>query len=173
VGAHRAENPGTNGWLILLWSAVAVLVLVVVGIFATLVGMGRIDLFPQPASTAAPVPEDVGVIDTSYSVMVLNATPDETLDDGVRENLIDEGWAADTVFAVDGSTDDFPQTTVFYVADADEEAALGLADLLGGAAVEQSDTYAELNDTDGAQLTVVLGLDRAAAAPESDDAPSS
>ncbi|GAB3601288.1 LytR C-terminal domain-containing protein [Microbacterium tumbae] len=165
VGAHRAENPGSNGWMVLLWAAVAALVLLVVGIFGTLVVMDRISLFPESQQSAAPLPEDTGVVDTAYSVMILNASPDEALDDAMRDTLVNAGWNADIVFAVDGSADDFPETTVYYVAEADEEAALGLANLIGGALVEQSDFYADLNNTEGAQLTVVIGVDRSTVAP--------
>lgn len=146
--------------MVLLWSAVAVLVLLVVGIFGTLVVMERITLFPGAEESATPLPEETGTLDTTYSVMILNATPDTGIDDELRATLVDAGWNADIVFAVDGSTDDFPETTVYYVDAADEQAALGLASFIGGALVEQSDVYASLNTTDTSQLTVVMGLDR-------------
>ncbi|MGW8484545.1 LytR C-terminal domain-containing protein [Microbacterium sp. NPDC055903] len=169
VGAHRAENPGGNGWMVLLWAVVAALVLLVAGIFGTLVVMGRISLFPETQQTATPAPEETGVVDMTYSVMILNATPDDGIDDDLRQTLIDEGWDGSIVFAVDGSTDDFPETTVYYVDAADEQAALGLADLIGGALVEQSDVYAGQNTTDVAQLTVVLGVDRTTPAPDAQE----
>ncbi|WP_336297683.1 LytR C-terminal domain-containing protein [Microbacterium sp. EF45047] len=166
VGAHRAEAPGMNGWIVLLWSAAAALVLIVGGIFASLVVMGRIDLFPEAAPVTTSTPGVKGEIDTSYRVMILNATPDEGLGEELRQTLLDNGWTAETVFASDGASEDFPQTTVYFVDDADVSAALGLAELIGGAEVEKSDFYAGLNDSDSPQLTVVLGLDKAAAAPE-------
>ncbi|MFS2280065.1 LytR C-terminal domain-containing protein [Microbacterium sp. OR21] len=163
VGAHRAEQPGMNGLVVLLWSAAVALVLIVCGIFVSLVMMDRISLFagddPTPVQTGAGV---VAELDTSYRVLILNATPEEGLVAEVREKLLAEGWATGDVFGSDGSSQEFSKTTVFYVADADEGAALGLADLLGGAEVEQSDFYAALNDTDEPQLTVVIGLDRVA-----------
>ncbi|MFJ4222618.1 LytR C-terminal domain-containing protein [Microbacterium sp. NPDC089695] len=174
VGAHRAEAPGMNGWIVLLWSFVAALVLIIGGIFGSLVVMGRISLFPEAVPTATPTPEETGVIDTTYSVLILNATADEGLDEQMRDTLINSGWAADIVFASDSTSQDFSTTTVYYVADEDELAAIGLAGLIGGADVQQSDFYAAMNDTDQKQLTVVIGLDRSAnppASPEETPAP--
>lgn len=154
-----------NGWVVLLWSFVAALVLIIGGIFGSLVVMGRITLFPEAVPTATPTPEETGVIDTTYSVMILNATPDEGLDAQVRDQLINSGWPAETVYASDSASQDFATTTVYYIADEDELAAIGLAGVIGGADVQQSDFYAELNETDQKQLTVVIGLDRSTTAP--------
>ena len=151
--------------MVLLWSVVAALVLLVVGIFISLVVMGRIALVPETQETVAPTPHETAVLDTSYSVLILNATPDDGLDDQMRDELINAGFTADLVLATDGNADDFPETTIYYIDAADEEAALALADLIGGAAVEQSDYYAAMNDTGQAQLTVVIGLDRVEEAP--------
>ncbi|MGF6821822.1 hypothetical protein M2317_000708 [Microbacterium sp. ZKA21] len=161
VGAHRAENPGSNGWMVLLWSVVAALVLLVVGVFVSLIVMGRIVLFPTPEASVAPVPEDTGIVDTSYSVLILNATPEDGADEVMREQLINEGFDPALVLTSPASSQDFPETTVYYVAEEDAEAAIGLANLIGGAAVEQSDYYAAMNDTDQSQLAVVIGLDDA------------
>lgn len=154
-----------NGWVVLLWSFVATLVLIIGGIFGSLVVMGRITLFPEAVPTATPTPVETGVVDVTYSVMILNASPDAGLDEQMRDTLINSGWAADVVFASDSASQDFSTTTVYYIADEDELAAIGLANLIGGAAVEQSDFYADLNDTGAKQLTVVIGVDRSSAAP--------
>ena len=45
-----------NGWVVLLWSFVAALVLIIGGIFGSLVVMGRISLFPEAVPTATPTP---------------------------------------------------------------------------------------------------------------------
>lgn len=158
-----------NGWVVLLWSFVAALVLIIAGIFGSLVVMGRITLFPEAVPTVAPTPEETGVVDTSYSVMILNATPDAGLDAQMRDELVNSGWPAETVYASDSASQDFSTTTVYYVADEDELAAIGLARLIGGADVQQSDFYAGLNETDQKQLAVVIGLDRSATAPETTD----
>ncbi|WP_435746507.1 LytR C-terminal domain-containing protein [Microbacterium sp. PMB16] len=166
VGAHRAEAPGMNGWVVLLWSFVAALVLIIAGIFGALVVMDRITLFPDAQPSATPTPEETGVVDTTITVMILNGTPDDELDTQMRDTLINNGWTADKVLATPSDTEDFAATTVFYVDAEDELAAIGLAHVLGGAAVQQSDFYATLNDTGGKQLTVVIGLDRSTSAPE-------
>jgi hypothetical protein len=171
VGAHRAEAPGMNGWVVLLWSFVAALVLIIGGIFGSLVVMGRITLFPEAVPSATPAPVETGVVDTAYSVMILNATPDEGLDEQMRELLINTGWAADIVFASDSASEDFSTTTVYYIDAEDELAAIGLAGLIGGAEVQQSDFYADQNSTDQKQLTVVIGLDRASGAAETTEEP--
>ncbi|MEV4737973.1 LytR C-terminal domain-containing protein [Microbacterium sp. LMX7-1.2] len=163
-----------NGWIVLLWSFVAALVLIIGGIFGSLVVMGRITLFPEAVPTATPTPEETGVIDTSYSVLILNATADEGLDEQMRETLINNGWAADVVFASDSTSQDFTTTTVYYVADEDELAAIGLAGLIGGADVQQSDFYQAQTAEGQKQLTVVIGLDDSAnppASPEETPAP--
>lgn len=154
-----------NGWVVLLWSFVAALVLIIAGIFGSLVVMGRITLFPEPVASATPLPEETGVIDTGYSVMILNATAEEGLDEQMRDVLINNGWPADTVFASDSTSQDFSTTTIYYVSEDDELAAIGLAGLLGGAAVEQSDFYLGETEEGQKQLTVVIGLDATAGAP--------
>lgn len=155
-----------NGWVVLLWSFVAALVLIIAGIFGSLVVMGRISLFPEAAPTSAPTPVETGIVDPSISVMILNGTPDEGLDTRMRDTLINNGWAADDVFAGDSSSQDFAATTVFFVDEADELAAIGLANLLGGAAVQQSDYYSGQTEDGEKQFTVVIGLDRSTSAPE-------
>jgi len=153
-----------NGLVVLLWSAAVALVLIVVGIFIALVMMGRISLFPSADVTSPQDPGVVAKVDTSYRVLILNATPAEGLSESVRQQLLGEGWASADVFGSDGSSQEFAETTVFYVEPADESAALGVAEVIGGAQVEQSDFYAALNDSDRKQVTVVIGLDRAAGA---------
>ncbi|PRB08640.1 hypothetical protein CQ047_12240 [Microbacterium sp. MYb72] len=154
-----------NGWVVLLWSFVAALVLIIAGIFGSLVVMGRITLFPEAVPSSTPTPVETGVVDTAYSVMILNATPEEGLEAQIRAKLIDSGWTADKVSATESASKDFATTTVYYVDDADELAAIGLANLIGGADVQKSDFYASMNETGGKQLTVVIGLDRSSSAP--------
>ncbi|PKI90056.1 hypothetical protein CW368_11670 [Actinomycetales bacterium SN12] len=162
-----------NGLVVLLWSAAVALVLIVCGIFVSLVMMDRISLFG--GSEPAPVQTQPGVVaqvDTSYRVLVLNATPEKGRVAEVREKLLAEGWATDDVFGSDGASQEFSKTTVFYVADADEGAALGVADVLGGVDVQQSDFYAGMNDSERPQLTVVIGLDEADSSAPATEAPA-
>lgn len=151
-----------RGWLVFLWAAVATVVLVAVGIFGTLLASGRIELVPTPTPTVEPTPEVTPVIDQSYEVMILNATPEQGLATQMKEVVVGAGWAADAVTAGEAGSEDFPTTTVFYVNPADEAAAKGLAQVIGGAATEQSEAYPPTSP-DVPQLTVVIGLDRTAA----------
>ncbi|ALJ19654.1 LytR C-terminal domain-containing protein [Microbacterium sp. No. 7] len=176
VGAHRAENPRLRAGVVVLWAAVATVVLVGVGVFGTLVATGRID-FDQAStsasptgqpSTAPPAPEE-SVVDTAYYVMVLNATDTDGLAGDLREQIIAAGWAEDMVEASYASATDFETTTVFYPYEEAAPAARGLAEVIGGAEVVLSDAYqplddeatAELDESLQRQLVVVIGLDRA------------
>ena len=98
----------------------------------------------------------------------------------IREHiLVTAGWSSDQVNASEAGTTDFAETTVYYAFPDDEAAAAGIADLLGGARIEQSDFYQPVDDTatedvdesQSSQLTVVIGLDRTADAPEETPAP--
>lgn len=161
-----------NGWVVLLWSLVAALVIIVVGIFVALVMMGRIALFPDADTPGPSAPEAQGVVDTTYSVLVLNATPEEDLEVDLRDTLMNNGWLGDSVSYGPAGQQDFAETTVYYVNAEDELAAIGLADVIGGAHVEQSDAYAAADDPEQKQLVVAIGLDRTSAAPESAQTPA-
>ena len=162
VGAHRAENPRMRAWVVLVWAALATVVLVAAGIFGTLVLTGRVTLSPEPEATA-PAPVVVTPqLDTTYDVLVLNATPEAGLASRTRDDIIAAGWPADLVLAGDAGSDDFATTTVYYPFPTDEAAALALADVIGGAQVVQSEVYQPVDDPESRQLAVVLGLDRVA-----------
>ncbi len=151
-----------RGWVVLLWAALATVVLIAVGIFGTLLASGRIELGPAPSATQTPVPQVTPVVDTSYHVLVLNATPEQGLATQTKDVVVSAGWLADTVTAGEAGSEDFPTTTVFYVDPEDEGAAAGLAGVIGGAAIEQSDAY-QPAQPETRQLTIVIGLDSTAA----------
>lgn len=166
VGAHRAENPRLRAGLMLFWAVVAVLVLVAAGIFGTLLATGRISLFPTAEATTpvaeAPV-EAEPVVDTSYPVLILNATTERGLANSVADTVTAAGWSPDIVDAGEAGSQDFATTTIYYLTADDEGAARGLAGVIGGADVEMSEAYpgpAAEDGTPGKQLTIVLGEDR-------------
>jgi hypothetical protein len=161
-----------NGWLVLLWAFVSALVLIVAGIFVALLMMGRITLFPASEATVEPTPEATGVVDMSYSVWILNATPEEGLDVQMRETLINAQWPNALISYGAASQQDFAETTVYYDAADAELAAIGLADLIGGAHVEQSDVYADPSNPEQKQLVIVIGLDRSSIQPEPAETPA-
>lgn len=151
--------------VVVFWSFVSIIVLVAVGIFGTLVYTGRIALFPEPepTTTTAPVEEVAPVVDTTYPVLILNATPQRGLANTMRDTVIGAGWTAEAVSAGEAGSQDFATTTVFFTAPEDEGAARGLADVIGGADVELSDAYPGAVGPDGVaapQLTIVIGADR-------------
>lgn len=152
-----------RGWVVLIWAAVATIVLIAVGIFGTLLASGRIELFPTPSPTSTPQPTVEAVVDTSYQILILNATPQDGLATQMKDDVVAAGWSTDDVVPSEAGSNDFAQTTVYYVNPEDQSAALGLAGVIGGAKVEQSDTY-QPADPASPQLTIVIGLDRIAAA---------
>jgi LytR cell envelope-related transcriptional attenuator len=171
VGAHRAENPRMRAGVVLFWALLATVVLVTVGIFGTLLTTGRIVLFPTPEPTVTPLPVVTPVVDTTYAVLVLNATPEEGLATQMKDVVVAAGWAEDTVSAGEAGSTDFPETTIYYYLPADEAAAAGLAQTIGGAKLAQSDVYQPVDDPEAKQLTIVIGLDRTANPPSPTPAP--
>ncbi|MCE4026610.1 MULTISPECIES: LytR C-terminal domain-containing protein [unclassified Microbacterium] len=174
VGAHRAENPGMRGWFVLLWAAVATAVLIAVGIFAAMLAMGRISF-----DGGAPVPSvsrtataSAPALDTSYAVLVLNATGANGLAASTRDTIVNAGFAGNAVAASDASTQDFPTTTVYYKTEADKPAAQALANLIGATKIAVSDQYGDDVVAGQKQLTVVLGLDLAKNAPTTEPTPA-
>ena len=142
-----------------------------VGIFGTLIVTGRVVLFPTPEPTVTPLPIVTPVIDTTYEVLVLNATPEAGLATQMKDVVVAAGWAEDSVLASEAGSTDFPETTVYYYLPDDEAAAAGLAEVIGGAKLEQSDVYQPADDPEAKQLTVVIGLDRTASPPSATPTP--
>ena len=159
-----------RAWVVLLWAALATIVLVAVGIFGTLIVTGRVVLFPTPEPTVAPLPIVTPVLDPSYDVLVLNATPEEGLATQMKAVIVGAGFPTDNVTAGEAGATDFAETTVFYALPEDEAAAAGLAQLIGGAKIEQSDAYPSAS-ADRRQLAIVIGLDRTANPPTDAPAP--
>ncbi len=160
-----------RAWVVLLWALLATVVLIAVGIFGTLLVSGRVVLFPTPEPTASPLPVVTPVVDTSYEVLVLNATPEQGLATQTKDVVVAAGWAEDTVSAGEAGSTDFPQTTIYYYLPEDEAAAAGLAEVIGGAELAQSDVYQPTEDPEAKQLTIVIGLDRTANPPAETPAP--
>jgi hypothetical protein len=171
VGAHRAENPRLRAGVIVLWALVATILLVGIGIFGSLIASGRIALIPEstPEPTATAVTE--AVVDTSFTVNVLNGTAEAGLATTMKDEIVAAGWNADSVLPSQASVTDFAETTIYYAFPADEGAARGLAEVIGGANVALSDVYqpvddeatGDLDESQNKVLTIVIGLDRTAA----------
>lgn len=160
-----------RGWVILLWAALATVALIAIGIFGMLLVTGRVVLFPTPEPSVTPLPITTPVLDTAYDVLVLNATPEQGLATQLKDVVVAAGWAEDTVLASEAGSTDFPVTTVYYYLPADEAAAAGLAEAIGGADIEQSDVYQPAGDPEAKQLAIVIGLDRTSTPPSSTPTP--
>ena len=161
VGAHRAEQPGMRGVVVLLWAAVATVVLVIAGIVGFLY-LSQQGALPAATEEPAPVETTTATVDTSYTVLVLNGTGTEGLDDEVAAQLVAAGFAEELVIPTDSSSTDFETTTVYYADESDEAAALGVAEAIGASDVVQSTAYQNA-DPEAKELTVVVGLDRVSA----------
>ncbi len=160
-----------RGSVVLLWSAVAAVVLIAVGIFGTLVATGRISLAPATSPGATSAPEVEPVVDTSFAVLVLNATPERGLAARVRDVVIAAGWAPEDVLDGEAGSNDFAATTVYFATAEDEGAARGLAAVVGATEIVLDPVYQPVDDpatedvdeSDVRQLAVVVGLDLTAA----------
>ena len=178
VGAHRAEQPRMRPWTVVAWAVLGCVVLTASGIFAALVVSGRVDLTPDQSAAASQEPSTAPVIDTNYTVLVLNGTAQQGLAEDTKATIVASGWPDSSVEAGQSSATDFETTVVYYATPEDEPAAAGLAEVLGGARVEQSDAYQfedapetpEVDETTVKRLVAVIGLDRATvpADPDSD-----
>ncbi|MDQ1174625.1 hypothetical protein QE430_002932 [Microbacterium testaceum] len=173
VGAHRAESPRSRGWIVFLWAAIATLVLIIAGVFGTLVLSGRLSFgdADAPAPVISAEPTTPSVVDTSYTVVVLNGTPQDGLAASLREQIVAAGWSSDDVETGNSDTTDFATTTVYYKGEGDAAAAEGLAQTIGGAQTAQSDFLQPADDpgtpddeSAAKRLIVVIGLDRAGGA---------
>ncbi len=159
VGAHRAENPRLRGAVVFAWAAVATIVLIGAGVLGTLIVTDRLNGASDAPLGATPSPTITPVIDTSYSVLILNATGEPGEATGAKDAVVHAGWPAAKVSPGEaGST--YPTTTVYYAADEDAAAAEGLAGVIGDAVIAKSEKYQPAGDAKAKQLTVVLGTDR-------------
>jgi len=166
VGVHRAENPRLRPGLIVLWSAAAAAVFIIVGIVGTLAVTGRFAAPEAGPTTAAPTPGVTPIIDTSFDVLILNATGEDGQATRAKDAVVKAGWSSDAVSPGEaGST--YPTTTVYYSDAADQAAAAGLAQIVGATAVVLDDQYQTASDAKGKQLTVVLGTDLVASSSPS------
>lgn len=158
VGAHRAPPKPGAGWVKLAWAAIAVIVLVGLGVATLFIASGRIDLSAwfgtqsEPVVSASQGPVEA-TIDPSLSVTVLNGTQTDGLAEQVGATLAESGWMVGT--QNNANDRGIEETVVYYAAEADLGAAKALAEQVGGAPTVLSPGIADT----GAQLMVVLGAD--------------
>lgn len=166
VGAHRAPRPRGRGWVAVGWAALATIVLVGAGIFGLSLVNGSISFHgagstatrttsgtpsASATKTSTPTPTVVPTVNPSLSVNVLNGTATEGLAGKVGDTLTAAGWKVAALANADRT--DLAETIVYYSDPANQGAALGVAQSLPGAKVQQSTAYADT----GADITVVVG----------------
>jgi len=166
VGVHRAENPRMRPAVILAWAAVAAVIVIAAGVIGTLAVTGRFGAPQAGPTTAAPSPDVTPVIDTSFSVLILNATGEEGQATLAKDAVVKAGWNSGAVSPGEASST-YPTTTVYYADAADHAAAVGLAQIVGATATVQDDQYQTATDANTKQLTVVLGTDLVASSSPS------
>lgn len=161
VGAHRGEQPRMRRGVVLLWSVLAAVVLTVLGILGLLFMMQTRDVpAPMPSATATATVAPAPVSLENYEAFILNATGDESRGVAMQAELEALGWAPERIHLPNADTNDFPQTTLVYVDEADADAARSLAASLGIEIVEQSAAYAGLATSDALHpIVIVLGAD--------------
>ncbi|MFF2053270.1 LytR C-terminal domain-containing protein [Leifsonia sp. NPDC058194] len=162
VGAHRAPRPRGRGWIAVGWAALAVVVLVGAGIFGLSLVNGSISFTGStssgsatPTPTPTPTPTIVPTVDPSLTVNVLNGTATAGLGGKVGDVLTAAGWKVGAVANADMT--DLAKTVVYYSDPAKEAAALGVAQSLPGATIQNTQDFADT----GADITVVIGSDYA------------
>lgn len=169
VGAHRAPVRPGRGWFVFLWSAVAVVILVVGGIVAlNLLGdrISFVDTSTPAATSPSPTetPTATPTIDPDAMVTVLNGTGTRGLATSAIEQLNAAGWTQ-SITPGSASAADVATTTVYYEDPSQEGAARGLARDLGIGSIQLS-TQFQIPVGEGEepilQITVVLGADYAA-----------
>lgn len=158
VGAHRAPRPRGRGWIAVGWAALATIVLVGAGIFGLSVINGNLSFHGSPASTSrsqtptpTPTPTIVPTVNPSLQVNVLNGTSTEGLAQTVGDKLKAAGWKIAALANADRNN--LASTIVYYGNPANQAAALGVAQSLPGATIQQSNAF----DDTGADITVVIG----------------
>ena len=162
VGAHRSPRPKGRGWIAVGWAVLATVVLVAVGVFGLSLVNGSISFHGALSSSSAlksqtstptptPTPTIVPTVDPSLSVTVLNGTTRGGLAKTAGDKLTAAGWKVRALGNAD--TSNVAQTVVYYSDPKNKAAALGVAQSLPGATIQETQTYA----ASGADITVVVG----------------
>lgn len=169
VGAHRASTTRRGGWVTFWWALAATIVLIGLGVVGLFLANNRLDFAlpsapsaspsapatptetPAPTPTTPPAPTPT--LDPALQITVLNGTPGVGVAGGLAEVLGAAGWNVTTT--ADASSEDVPDTIVYYADATLEGAARGLAESVPSADILLSSDYAE----SGADLTVVIGND--------------
>lgn len=153
VGAHRVTAKPRYVWQYVIAGALAVALCVTIGI-VTIHGFFGSDSKSASGSSETAAPTVKAALDPEATIAIFNANPDTALATNLSNTISAEGWGQVTFTE---NVNDIPISAVFYRDPADEAAALGLAEKLGGVSIYLTEDYAEY----GSRLIVVLGPDYA------------
>ncbi|THG29842.1 LytR C-terminal domain-containing protein [Naasia lichenicola] len=147
VGAHRGAQPKNRGFVTFAWAALATGILVGLGVVWILVINDRVS-FDSPfggtgtgtvAESTTAAPTVAPTIDPSASIIILNGTETDGLAGQVGNTLSAAGWTVGSTGT--NATPDVTTTTIYYDNPAQEGAAKGLSEALGGAPIELSQAF--------------------------------
>lgn len=168
VGVHRIVGKPKRFLTFFVAALLGTLVLTAGGIAAVMVAdINVTKLFEREDQAPGPQPEPSvqPQLDPAAQVVVLNGTP--VVDFGFVVDLaITENQWGQVIFTGEAETNDIDTTTVYYLDEADEAAALGLAEQLGVRNVSLGTGFEQY----GARLVVVIGTDYAGPGKEELDA---
>lgn len=145
VGAHRRAQPKNRGFVTFAWAALATGILVGLGVVWILVINDRVS-FDNPFGGSGTSGESSIVdqaveptIDPSASIIILNGTETDGLAGQVGNTLSAAGWTVGSTGT--NATPDVTTTTIYYDNPAQEGAARGLSEALGGVPIELSQAF--------------------------------
>lgn len=158
VGAHRIIAKPRHVWQYLIAGLLGFALLTTAGIlFVQSTGgssFSSAGADQQKQPTAQQTPK--GALDPEATVAVLNGTTVPNLASVVDQTITSENWGK-ILFSGNAADSAVEISAVFYIDPADEAAAEGLAEKLGGVSTYQTENYQEY----GVRLVVLLGADYA------------
>lgn len=159
TGAHRVTALPRYAWLYVMGALVGAALLTTVGVLGVNLAnsSGSLPLLPSQEPVEPEAPKVTPLLDPAATVVILDGTsPTGEMALRLDPVITQEQWGIITAAGPAASTD-VEISAVFYADPADEAAAMGLAQKLGGLSAYQSSEYAE----SGARLVVLLGSDYA------------
>lgn len=159
VGAHRVTAQPKTVWLYVFSTLAGAALLTAAGVIGVNYANSRGSLPPLPSQTQqdSSDPQVAAELDPEATVVLLDGTStDGDLALRLAPIITSENLGV-IVAATPAASADVTISAVFYADSADEAAALGLAQELGGISTYTSTDYSEY----GAQLVVLLGSDYA------------
>lgn len=159
TGAHRFTPHQRYAWQFIVGGLIGAVLLTGIGVvsvnFAN--NAGTLPILPTEAPVEPTVEKTTPALDPEASIVILDGTS-ATGEVALRLDpiIVQEQWGI-VISAGPAASTDVEISAVFYSDLADEAAALGLAQKLGGLSAYQSDEYVDT----GARLIVLLGSDYA------------